>query len=73
MYLFNSSNTIILFVCASACVCVCVCVCVLLCVRACVCVFVGGEGKKGGNLVARGLCPRFVVHGGPNEYRFCFL
>ena len=39
--------------------------------------FVGGGGgggrKKGGNLVVRGLCPRFVVHGGPNEYRFCFL
>ena len=35
----------------------------------CVCVFVGGK-EKGGNLVVRGLCPRFVVYGGPNKYRF---
>ena len=34
------------------------------------CVFVGGGRTKGGTLVVRGLCPRFVVHGGPNEYRF---
>ena len=33
-----------------------------------------GGRTKGGTLVVRGLCPRFVVHGGPNEYRFvCFF
>ena len=32
------------------------------------CVY-GGK-KKGGNLVMRGLCLRFVMYGGPNEYRF---
>ena len=40
----------------------------ILCV--CVCVCLWGGRKKGRNLVVRGLCPRFLVHGGPNKYRF---
>ena len=40
---------------------VCVCVCVSVCVRVCMCVYVFVGGRE--NLVVRGLCPQFVVHG----------
>ena len=42
-----------------------------MCVHVCVCVCVcGGEENKGRTLMVRGLYLRFLVHGGPNVYRF---